>query len=274
MKRVIMPVFLVFLSILLIVGCNVIENEDTKQVDSLTLEKQLNSSLDEQTLLQQQYSTSEAEESKNSIKHYLMTDSGKYIYSSYQAESALSADDLYVFKDEQEMHLVTSCLKKGNIKERVTGIDFMGEICKESVKNSGKIFLYGAKEDVVEKAAEELKNKYPGLVISGTCDGYCDKEIAISKINNSNANILFVALGSPKQELFILENKEKLAKIKIFMPVGGSFDVISNNIKRAPKWVIKLNLEWLYRLIRQPWRFFRQLKLIKFIFLVIKEKRR
>jgi len=170
--------------------------------------------------------------------------------------------------------VLASKLKKGNIKERVTGIDFMGEICKESVKNSGKIFLYGAKEDVVEKAAEELKNKYPGLVISGTCDGYCDKEIAISKINNSNANILFVALGSPKQELFILENKEKLAKIKIFMPVGGSFDVISNNIKRAPNWVIKLNLEWLYRLIRQPWRFFRQLKLIKFIFLVIKEKRR
>ena len=170
--------------------------------------------------------------------------------------------------------VLASKLKKGNIKERVTGIDFMGEICKESVKNSGKIFLYGAKEDVVEKAAEELKNKYPGLVISGTCDGYCDKEIAISKINNSNANILFVALGSPKQELFILENKEKLTKIKIFMPVGGSFDVISNNIKRAPNWVIKLNLEWLYRLIRQPWRFFRQLKLIKFIFLVIKEKRR
>ena len=170
--------------------------------------------------------------------------------------------------------VLASKIKKGNIKERVTGIDFMGEICKESIKNSGKIFLYGAKKDVVEKAAVELQNKYPGIVISGTCDGYCESEIAIKKINDSDADILFVALGSPKQELFILENKEKLTKIKIFMPVGGSFDVISNNIKRAPNWVIKLNLEWLYRLIRQPWRFFRQLKLIKFIFLVIKEKRR
>lgn len=170
--------------------------------------------------------------------------------------------------------VLASKIKKGNIKERVTGIDFMGKICKESIKNSGKIFLYGAKKDVVEKAAVELQNKYPGIVISGTCDGYCESEIAIKKINDSDADILFVALGSPKQELFILENKEKLTKIKIFMPVGGSFDVISNNIKRAPNWVIKLNLEWLYRLIRQPWRFFRQLKLIKFIFLVIKEKRR
>ena len=134
MKRVIMPVFLVFLSILLIVGCNVIENEDTKQVDSLTLEKQLNSSLDEQTLLQQQYSTSEAEESKNSIKHYLMTDSGKYIYSSYQAESALSADDLYVFKDEQEMHLVTSCLKKGNINQEKIGETIQLEIGSNTIK--------------------------------------------------------------------------------------------------------------------------------------------
>lgn len=170
--------------------------------------------------------------------------------------------------------VLASKIKKGNIKKRVTGIDLMEEICKESIKNSGKIFLYGAKNNVALKAADELKKKYPNLFISGTCDGYCDKEVAIKKINDSDANILFVALGSPKQEVFILENKDILTKIKIFMPVGGSFDVISNTIKRAPNWVIKLNLEWLYRLIRQPSRFFRQLKLAKFILLVFKEKRR
>ena len=127
---------------------------------------------------------------------------------------------------------------------------------------------------MVQKAEVELKKKYPKLVISGTCDGYCESEESIKKINDSDANILFVALGSPKQEMFILENRERLTNIKILMPVGGSFDVISNSIKRAPNWIIKLNLEWLYRLIRQPWRIFRQLKLIKFILLVIKEKRR
>lgn len=170
--------------------------------------------------------------------------------------------------------ILASKIKKGNIKERITGIDFMEEICKESIKNSGKIFLYGAKKDVVQKAEEKLKKKYPGLVISGTCDGYCESELAIKKINDSDANILFVALGSPKQEMFIVENRKRLTRIKILMPVGGSFDVISNSIKRAPNWMIKLNLEWLYRLIKQPWRIFRQLKLIKFILLVIKEKRR
>ena len=170
--------------------------------------------------------------------------------------------------------VLASKMKKGNIKERITGIDFMEEICKKSIENSGKVFLYGAKQGIAEKTAIELKNKYWGLNIAGICDGYCSKEVAIKKINDSNSNILFVALGSPKQEEFILENKDILTNVKILMPVGGSFDVISNSIKRAPNWIIKLNLEWLYRLVRQPWRFFRQLKLVKFILLVIKEKRR
>lgn len=83
---------------------------------------------------------------------------------------------------------------------------------------------------------------------------------------------MFVGLGSPRQEEFILKYKEKLENIKIFMPVGGSFDIISKTLKRAPNWMIKLNLEWLYRLIKQPRRIFRQLKLIRFIFLILINK--
>lgn len=78
-----------------------------------------------------------------------------------------------------------------------------------------------------------------------------------------------MGLGSPKQEEFILNYKDELKNIKIFMPVGGSFDVISKTLKRAPNWIIKLNLEWLYRAIKQPKRIFRQLKLIKFVFLIL-----
>ena len=150
----------------------------------------------------------------------------------------------------------------------------MEKICQESIKHSAKIFLYGSKPGVADKAATELENKFQGIKIVGTCDGYCDEEIAFNEIKHSNADIVFVALGSPKQETFIVNNRSKLKNVKIFMPVGGSFDVISKNIKRAPNWIIKLNLEWLYRMLKQPTRLFRQLKIIKFIFLVIKEKGR
>ena len=150
----------------------------------------------------------------------------------------------------------------------------MEKICEESVRNSAKIFLYGSKIGIADAAGEELKRKYKNIKIVGTCDGYCDEKIAYEKIKRSNADIVFVALGSPKQERFILNYKSRLKNIKIFMPVGGSFDVISKTLKRAPKWIIKINLEWLYRLIKQPMRFFRQIKLVKFIFLVIIENKK
>ena len=149
----------------------------------------------------------------------------------------------------------------------------MEKICEESIKHSARIFLYGSKPGIADDAATELKKLYKKINIVGTCDGYCDESIAYEKIKNSNPDIVFVALGSPKQEEFILNNKHKLKNVKIFMPVGGSFDVISKSLKRAPNWIIKINLEWLYRLIKQPMRFFRQIKLVKFIFLVIIEKK-
>ena len=165
-----------------------------------------------------------------------------------------------------------SKIQKGRIEERITGIDFMLKICEKSSYYNGKIFLYGAKPEIAEKAKDELEKQYPDINIVGTCDGYTKEEIVINKIKDSNANILFVGLGSPKQEEFIFRNKDKLSNIKIFMPVGGSFDVISNTLKRAPKWMIKANLEWLYRLLKQPQRIFRQLSIVKFIILVLLKK--
>ena len=162
--------------------------------------------------------------------------------------------------------------KKGNIKERITGIDLMLKICEESQNYSANIFLYGAKKEIVEKTETELKAKYPKLNIVGTCNGYEEEKTAIEAIENSKADIVFVGLGSPKQEEVIIKNKDKLKNVKIFMPVGGSFDVISKAKKRAPKWMIKCNIEWLYRLLQEPKRIFRQMKLLKFIWLVNREK--
>lgn len=162
-----------------------------------------------------------------------------------------------------------SKLKHGKITQRISGIDLMNSICRESVNYNSKIFLYGSKNDISSKAKKELEILYPNINIVGVCNGYEDENIVIDKINNSSANILFVGVGSPKQEQFIIKNKNKLKNIKIFMPVGGSFDVISKTLKRAPSWIIKLNLEWLYRLFQEPKRFFRQLSLAKFICLTI-----
>lgn len=159
----------------------------------------------------------------------------------------------------------------GKIKERITGIDFMLDICKKSQEYKGSIFLYGAKEEVIKKAKYELEQKHNILNIVGICNGYEKEEIVLKKIQESKADILFVGLGSPKQEEFIFANQGKLENVKIMFPVGGSFDVISQTIKRAPLIMQNLNLEWLYRLIRQPKRIFRQLSLIKFIILVRKE---
>lgn len=162
--------------------------------------------------------------------------------------------------------------QKGNIKQRIAGIDLMLKLCEKSQKFHSKIFLYGSKPGIAEKAKEKLKEQYPKINIVGECNGYCDEKEAIKKIEKTNADIVFVGLGSPKQEQFIIQNKDKLKNVKVFMSVGGSFDVISQTKKRAPNWIIKINLEWLYRLFQEPKRVFRQFKLLKFMYLVRREK--
>ncbi len=159
--------------------------------------------------------------------------------------------------------------KNGNIKTRITGIDLMMEICKKSQEYSSNIYLYGSENGIAEKAKIELEKQFSKIKIIGTSDGYEDEIKVLNKLKAEQIDILFVGLGSPKQEEFIIKHKNEL-KAKILMPVGGSFDVISKTKKRAPQWVIKSNLEWLYRLIKEPKRISRQLKLIKYIILILK----
>lgn len=165
--------------------------------------------------------------------------------------------------------VLASSLKGGNIKKRIAGIDLMLEICKKACEKKGKIFLYGAKEGVALKTKEKLEEKYKGINIVGTISGYSKEEDVLKSIKKAKPDILFVALGSPLQEDFIIKNKEKLKSVKVFMPVGGSFDVISGNLKRAPKLIQKLKLEWLYRMIKEPKRLVGIFKLMKFMILAI-----
>lgn len=152
--------------------------------------------------------------------------------------------------------------------EKVSGIDLVWRICGLSGAKKWNIFILGAAESSLREAVKKLKEKYADIRIAGSHNGYFkDSQKVIDYINGKGADILFVALGSPYQEKWIFENKEKL-KAKVAAGVGGSFDVISGKFKRAPQWMVNASLEWLYRLITQPKRFFRMLAIPKLIWKV------
>lgn len=168
--------------------------------------------------------------------------------------------------------VIASKLKGGNIKNRVTGIDLMQNICKKASENGYSIFLLGAKPGVAEKASKILIEKYNGIKIVGVKDGYFkNDDEAVEEIKKAKPDILFIAMGSPKQEYWIKKNIDNL-KVPLCMGIGGSLDVICGNIKRAPKWMCSLGLEWLYRLIKEPWRFKRMTVLPVFLLKVIRER--
>lgn len=162
------------------------------------------------------------------------------------------------------------------LPERVAGIDLMQELIELSEKKGYSIYLLGAKKEVVEKTKEVILKKYPKINLLGVRDGYFKDEewekIAI-ELNNIKPNFVFVGITSPKKE-YLIEYLQNKGINSVFMGVGGSFDVISGNIKRAPKWMQKINLEWLYRVMQEPKRLFKRYFIgnIKFINTIIREK--
>ena len=147
--------------------------------------------------------------------------------------------------------------------KRIPGVDFMAALCQLASEQGRGVYLLGSGSDeVVGGAFQELEKKYPNLMISGYNKGPEINENPACKfdgpifeqINQSGAQILFVAFGMGKQEKWIYENLSKIPNVKIAMGIGGSFDFISGKIKRAPLFMRQLGLEWLYRLIQQPSR--------------------
>ncbi|MNM85668.1 putative N-acetylmannosaminyltransferase [compost metagenome] len=157
------------------------------------------------------------------------------------------------------------------VKEKIPGIEVMGEIIKKSEREGKGIYLLGAKEEVLLKCSENLLIKYPELNIVGMKNGYFKKEdsdLIAEDIKSKNPYAIFIAMGSPRQEEFISKYMDELP-CKIFMGVGGSFDVFAGNVNRAPKWMISLGLEWLYRVSKEPWRIKRLGAIPKFLWLVL-----
>ena len=135
-----------------------------------------------------------------------------------------------------------------------------------------RLFLLGSKPGIAEQAAEKMLQKHPKLCICGTHDGYFqDENEVIDCINNAAADVVYVCLGAPKQELFMYRNREKL-NVRLMVGLGGTLDSIAGTVKRAPKWMIKLQLEWLYRLIKEPRRIGRMMRLPKFVFAAVKKR--
>jgi len=168
--------------------------------------------------------------------------------------------------------LLASRLQGGAIRSRVTGIDTMLSLCRHAAAKGYRVFLLGAKPGVADAAARILQARFPGLQIAGTQDGYFqDEQAVLEKINRSGAEILFVGMGSPKQEYWILQHRQHLIPA-IFQGVGGSYDVICGNIPRAPQWMQQAGLEWFYRLLKEPSRWRRQLALPKFLWLLWSRK--
>lgn len=168
--------------------------------------------------------------------------------------------------------ILASRLKGGSIRERVTGIDMMMLLCREAAAHGKSVFLYGAKPGIADEAKVKLEEQFPGIHVAGTLNGYeKDEETIKQTINQANPDIIFVAMGSPAQEYWIVEHMNALSP-KVYQGVGGSFDVISGRVKRAPAAFQRFGLEWLYRLIKEPWRWRRQLILPKFLLRAMKEK--
>lgn len=155
------------------------------------------------------------------------------------------------------------------LKEKVAGCELMGSLIEIAYTEKKSIYFLGGKEGVAEEASQKLAVKYPGINIAGYHNGYFnvdEEKKIIDDIIDKGPDIIFVALGAPKQEKWIYRNRHKFTA-KIAMGVGGSLDIIAGRVKRAPEFYQKTGLEWLYRLGKEPKRFFRMLKLPKFIIL-------
>jgi N-acetylglucosaminyldiphosphoundecaprenol N-acetyl-beta-D-mannosaminyltransferase len=167
--------------------------------------------------------------------------------------------------------VIASKIKKTPlIKGKVAGIDLCRELVRISSEKKLSVFFLGGKPGVAEAAKDALAKSYPDFVFAGARDGYFKKEgeesdAVVEQINASKADILLVCLGCPAQELWMYRNRDRLC-VKIMGGFGGSFDIFAGNVKRAPKIFIDLGLEWFYRLIKEPKRIGRMMKLPKFIF--------
>jgi N-acetylglucosaminyldiphosphoundecaprenol N-acetyl-beta-D-mannosaminyltransferase len=215
--------------------------------------------------------------SKGEQLHHVVVNAGKIVamQTDKQLRQSVNESDL-INADGQAVVWASKVLLKP-LKERVAGIDLMINLVDMAHKKNYKVFFFGAKEDVVKKVVDIYSTQYSENIIAGYRNGYFKKEEEKSiakQISDSGANILFVAISSPTKENFLYENKTLLKSVNFVMGVGGSFDVVSGKVKRAPIWMQNYGFEWFYRFAQEPKRMWKRYLVgnSKFIALVLKQK--
>jgi len=162
------------------------------------------------------------------------------------------------------------------IPQRVSGVDMVEKLVARSANNKNRIYFLGAAPGIAALARDALLKKYPGACVVGVHDGFFgegETRSVVDEVRRAAPNILFVAMGIPKQEKFIKEHMYEIGA-SVNMGVGGSFDVLSGSVKRAPNWMQKLQIEWLWRLLQNPKKWRKVASLPKFSWLVLRSGRR
>ncbi|MDI6711183.1 MAG: WecB/TagA/CpsF family glycosyltransferase [Bacillota bacterium] len=158
------------------------------------------------------------------------------------------------------------------VPQRVTGIDLMQRLLARAAAEGWRVYFLGAVPGVAEEAARRARESLPGLIVCGAHHGYFDVDddgAVVAAVRAARPDLLFCGLGAPKQELWAARRLGDLG-VPVVMGVGGSLDVLAGKVRRAPAWLVRLRLEWLGRLVREPRRWRRQLVLPKFAWLVIR----
>tara|TARA_R110002096_G_scaffold61436_2_gene152638 strand:- start:1539 stop:2300 length:762 start_codon:yes stop_codon:yes gene_type:complete len=192
--------------------------------------------------------------------HHVVVNAAKLVNAQKDPELKASIVECDIINADGQSIVWAARFLKEYLPERVAGIDLMDNLVGLAAKENYKIFFLGAKEDVVNKVVDIYSNKYNKDIIAGYRNGYFgkDEELEIAKqIKASNADILFVAMSSPKKEIFLNKYKEVM-DVPFIMGVGGSFDVVSGKVKRAPVWMQNICLEWFYRTMQEPDRMWKR----------------
>ena len=208
--------------------------------------------------------------------HHTVVNASKIILMQKDAELEKSVIEADIINADGQGVVWAANLLGLNLPERVSGIDLMESLVEMSYYKRYKCYFLGARENIVQKLVAIYKEKYSEDIIAGFRNGYFNEQEECDiarKISKSGANILFVAITSPKKEIFLNKYKDQLKNVNFIMGVGGSFDVISGKIKRAPIFMQRIGLEWFYRFLQEPRRLWKRYLLgnMKFIWLVIKE---
>jgi N-acetylglucosaminyldiphosphoundecaprenol N-acetyl-beta-D-mannosaminyltransferase len=256
---------------------------NSSAIDELRLKARQNAGMAKQLLRERQvigirFDALEMDEAADVIEQYIKKRKPKLVVT-------LNAEMIVMAKGDQRFKSILmkadllipdsiGIVWAGKLRARVPGVDMVEELAKRAAAKRYSIYMVGSKEGVAQKAANELIRRYPGLEVIGARSGYFSKEQEkkmIDEIRSIKPDILLVGLGMGKQEKWIVEHLQEL-NVPVSLGVGGSFDVIAGETKRAPMWIRNAGLEWLYRFIQQPTRVKRMMALPRFVLMVMRER--